>query len=232
MYKIVLVEDDSELRSLISRMLEKYEYRVSVIERFDDVVGQIMEAEANVVLLDIHLPGVDGFHICRAIRKQSHVPILMISARNTESDQILAMELGADDYMVKPFSVELLHSKIRACIRRTYGEYETNRSGVHLGDFVLDGDTFLVSYQARRVELTKNEFKIVKRLVQDRNVFVSRESLLNELWDDVAFVDPNTLNVHISRIKNKLNEIGIENVIHTKRGYGYKFVTYWLGDAE
>ncbi len=227
MYKIALVEDDYELRLMISKMLERYEYEVMVIDDFENALLQLTELNPDVVLLDVNLPYVDGFHICKSIRRTSHVPIIMISARNTDADQILGVELGADDYVVKPFSVEVLHSKIKASIRRAYG-FVAEKTDVVFGNFKLDYRTFTVSFNQHESELTKNEFKILKILVETPNAIVSREMLLHELWDDVAFVDNNTLNVNISRIKTKLQELGIVDAIQTKRGFGYKFVPYWL----
>lgn len=224
LYKIALVEDDSELSVLISTMLKRYDYEVEVINDFENVIQQLIDLKADVVLLDINLPYVDGFHICKHLRKESIVPIIMISARNNDSDQILGMELGADDYVIKPFSVEVLHSKIKACIRRAYGAFTHEKSNIAFGDFSLDYRAFTVSNRENEIELTKSEFKILKQFVEKPNELVTRESLLRELWDDVSFIDDNTLNVNISRIKNKLKEIGVEDVIQTKRGYGYKFV--------
>lgn len=224
MYKIALVEDDSELSLLISAMLRRYDYEVAVISDFENVIKELTDLKADVVLLDINLPCADGFHICKQLRKESLVPIIIISARNNDSDQILGMELGADDYVIKPFNVEVLHSKIKAGIRRAYGAFTLEKNHVVFGHFSLDYRTFTMSNGENDMELTKNEFKILKYLAESPNELVTRESLLRELWDDVSFIDNNTLNVNISRIKNKLKEIGIEEAIYTKRGYGYKFV--------
>lgn len=228
MYKIALVEDDFELRSMIAQMLKRYEYEVFIIEEFNHVVEKLIELNIDVVLLDVNLPFVDGFHICKKLRQKSNVPIIMISARNTDADQILGVELGADDYLVKPFSVEVLHSKIKASIRRAYGEFIIEKTQTVFGHFVLDYRTFTIAYQEKEISVTKNEFIILKHLVEKPNMLVSREDLLNELWDDITFVDNNTLNVNISRIKSKLNELGLIDAIQTKRGYGYMFVPYWL----
>lgn len=228
MYTIALVEDDRELRSIIARMLTKYEYKVIVVDDFKNVVEQLNVMKPDVILLDINLPYVDGFHICKHIRYESTVPIIIISARNTDADQILGVEFGADDYVIKPFSVEVLRAKIKASIRRTYGSFLTEKSHLVYGDFNLDFDSFIASYKNKRIELTKNEFKILKYLAERQNTLVKREALLAELWDDVSFVDANTLNVNIFRIKNKLQDIGIDDAIQTKRGYGYQFVPYWM----
>lgn len=232
MYKIALVEDDPELSFIISKMLLRYQYEVVLVKDFNNVVEQLIEINPDVILLDINLPYLDGFHICKAIRKKSNVPIIITSARNTDADQILGVELGADDYVVKPFSVEVLQSKIKASIRRAYGSFHADKTNLVIGEFQLDFNTFTLFYHNKRVELTKNEFKIMKYLSERPNVIVPREDLLTELWDDVAFVDNNTLNVNISRIKTKLADIGIHEAIHTKRGYGYQFVSYWLESQD
>ena len=228
MYKIALVEDDSELNMIISKMLTRYQYKVEAIKDFKNVTERLLELTPDVVLLDVNLPYMDGFHVCKQVRQKSSVPIIMISARNTDVDQILGMELGADDYVVKPFSMEVLHSKIKACIRRAYGELIVEKNSNVLGEFMLDHNSFTISFQEKKVELSKNEYKVLKLLLNRINVIVSREDLLNELWDDVAFIDNNTLNVNISRIKHKLSEIGVTDAIITKRGFGYKFVPSWL----
>jgi DNA-binding response OmpR family regulator len=232
MYKIALVEDDSELGLIISKMLTRYQYDVEVIKNFKNVTERLLQLTPDVVLLDVNLPYMDGFHVCRQVRQKSNVPIIMISARNTDVDQILGIELGADDYVVKPFSMEVLHSKIKACIRRSYGELIVEKNNHILGEFTLDHNSFTILFQEKKVELSKNEYKILKFFLNRINVIVSREDLLNELWDDVAFIDNNTLNVNISRIKYKLNEIGVSDAIITKRGFGYMFIPSWLEKEE
>lgn len=232
MYKIALVEDDSELSLIISKMLTRYQYNVVAIKDFKNVTERLLEITPDVVLLDVNLPFMDGFHVCKQVRQKSSVPIIMISARNTDVDQILGIELGADDYVVKPFSMEVLHSKIKACIRRAYGELIVEKNNHVLGEFTLDHNSFTISFHENKVELSKNEYKVLKILLNRINVIVSREDLLNELWDDVSFIDNNTLNVNISRIKHKLSEIGVADAIMTKRGVGYKLVPSWLEKEE
>lgn len=232
MYRIALVEDDSELRRLISKMLMRYEYEVVIIDEFQNVIEKLLEIKPDVILLDINLPYDDGFYICKNIRRKSNVPIIIISARNSDADQILGVEFGADDYVVKPFSVEVLQAKIKASIRRAYGSFFAEKDHISYGEFALDFNSFYITYKNNRAELTKNEFKILKYLTEKPYIIVKREDLLKELWDDVSFVDTNTLNVNIFRIKNKLQDIGVSEAIHTKRGYGYKFVPYWVEAQE
>jgi len=228
MYKIALVEDDIQLRELISLMLRRYGYRVIEMTDFKNVLNGLILENPDVIILDINLPYLDGFEICKKFRKQGNVPILILSARNSEIEQVMGIEFGADDYVTKPFSMEILRAKIAACIRRAYGKYTSEKTNISFGNFILDYTNFQVSYKERNSELTKNEFKILKCLAERPNCFVERETLLRELWDDVDFIDNNTLNVNISRIKSKLSQIGIEDAINTKRGFGYMFIPYWM----
>ena len=228
MYKIVLVEDDTQLRDLISRMLSRYGYQVIEMKDFKNILCALFVENPDVIILDINLPYLDGFEICKGFRKQSNVPIIILSARNNEIEQVMGIEFGADDYVTKPFSMEVLRAKIVACIRRAYGEYTNEKNNISFGDFKLDCTKFQVSYKDRISELSKNEFKILRCLAEKANCFIERETLLRELWDDVDFIDNNTLNVNISRIKSKLDQIGIPETINTKRGFGYMLIPYWM----
>lgn len=232
MYKIALIEDDLQLRELISDMLRRYDYQTLEIEEFENTVEVLCSEKADVVILDINLPYLDGFEICKRIRKQSNVPIIFLSARSSEMEQVMGIEFGADDYLTKPFSMEVLRVKITACIRRIYGEYTSEKNMVIHGDFILDCANIRMCYGKKECELTKNEFKIVKALTERMNTYVDRETLLKELWDDIDFIDNNTLNVNISRIKNKFSQIGLEDVIHTKRGYGYMLRTHCMEERD
>ncbi|UNC92035.1 response regulator transcription factor [Candidatus Contubernalis alkaliaceticus] len=228
MYRVALIEDDIQLRELISGMLKRYGYEVLAIDDFKHIMEYLKQENPDIILLDINLPYFDGFEICKAIRRKSNVPIIIISARNSEAEQVMGIEFGADDYVTKPFSMEVLRAKITACIRRVYGKYIYEKNMLEYGYFMLDYNTFSVSYRKKCVDLTKNEFRILKRLAEKSKTIVEREELLRELWDDIDFVDNNTLNVNVSRIKAKLKEIGIGEAIVAKRGQGYIFTPYWL----
>ncbi len=228
MNKIALVEDDTGLRELISDMLRRYGYIVSELIDFKNIVHALLLEKPDIIILDINLPYMDGFEICKRVRKQSNAPIVILSARNSEVEQVMGMEFGADDYVTKPFSMEVLRAKISACLRRTYGEYIGDKNVEVFGEFSLDLANIRMGYKGQYCELTKNEFKILKCLTEHINCFVERETLLRELWDDVEFIDNNALNVNISRIKSKLSLIGISDAISTKRGFGYMFITYWM----
>lgn len=223
MYKIAIVEDDIELCGLISDVLIRYGYEVETEFDFRNLTADLIKFQPHLLLLDINLPYYDGYHIARELRQQSGIPIIMISARGTEAEQIRGFDLGADDYVVKPFSMEMLNAKISACLRRVYGSI-AEQELITIGDLTINKKNFVLSYSGQSVELTKNEIKIMIALAENQNRIVKRDYLLNELWDDMTFVEDNTLTVNITRIKSKLSKIGLNNVIHTKRGEGYLLV--------
>lgn len=222
MTRILIIEDDSKLNLLMKEFLQKYNYEILQIRNFKEAENEIEQAKPDLILLDINLPYLDGFYLCRMIRKKSSVPIIIVSARNSDMEQIMGLELGADDYLVKPFHMELLMTKIKAALRRAYGEYANPYPG--LADtygLTLNPNNFRMTYEGRELELTKNEFKLMKKLLENNHKIVTREELLMELWDDQTFVEDNTLTVNITRLKDKLEELGIRQVIKTIRGTGY-----------
>lgn len=226
MLKILIIEDDVRLRTLIKDSLDRYGYTVVCVENFFDIEALFEKEKPNLVLLDINLPCCDGFYYCRLFRRNSKVPIVIISARSGELEQVMTMELGADDYVVKPFSIELLVAKVRAVLRRVYGEYSLMESdNIDVCGITLDERNFKIQYKQKTIELSKNEFKLLKKFLEKKDTIISREELLAELWDDFSFVDDNTLTVNVTRVKNRLSELGIEGVIKTKRGSGYLFDT-------
>lgn len=224
LYKILIIEDDIKLNKLIKEYLQKYRYELVDIQDFKNVEEELKKSKADLVLLDINLPYYDGFQLCKTFRRTSKVPVIIISSRNSETEQIRGLELGADDYIIKPFNFEFLLTKIQVAIRRVYGEY-ANESNIieSLGGIKLNKDTFKVFYNEVELELSKNEFKLLSTLIKNQNRIVSREQLLEELWDDAVFVDDNTLTVNIARIRSKLKELKVSEVICTKRGIGYLF---------
>ena len=224
MYKLMLIEDDAKLSELIQDYLERYGYIVHQPMNFTNIVEEFTRIQPDLVLLDINLPYYDGYFLCRSIRKQSNVPILIISARSQEMDQIMAIELGADDYITKPFTFEMLHSKVKATIRRVYGEYAAKEmSNTCVGGLCIDAKTLTVTYQDLTVELSKNEYKLLKKLMEHHDSYLSREELIEEVWDSLTFVDDNTLTVNMTRVKIKLTELGLARTIKSKRGAGYMF---------
>lgn len=226
MSKIMLIEDDIELRNQMMEVLSGYDYEVYAVEEFRNIEEQFVKLAPQLVLLDINLPYYDGNYYCRIFRKHSNIPIIITSARNSDMDQILSMELGADEYIVKPFNIQVLMAKVNALFRRLYGDYASgseNSKEITVQGIVLDNASFKISYGAKTEELSKNEYKLIKKFLQNENVVLSREELLEEIWDESSFVDDNTLTVNVTRVKNKLANLGIEDVIKTKRGAGYLF---------
>ncbi|WP_223702136.1 response regulator transcription factor [Sutcliffiella deserti] len=222
MHRLMLVEDDTQLSELICAHLERYGYEVHLPTDFQNVPEEFSKIQPDLVLLDINLPYYDGYFLCKSIRQQSKVPIIIISARSSEMDQIMAIELGADDYITKPFTFEILQSKVKAAIRRAYGEYAVQDiNKVSAGALSLDTHTLVLTYQDDRMELSKNEYKLLKKLMEQYNAYIPREVLIEEVWDALTFVDDNTLTVNMTRIKQKLSALGLPNAINSKRGVGY-----------
>lgn len=223
MYKIMLIEDDPNLSGLIKENLERYGYTVEVPNQFSNIIEEFAQINPDLVILDINLPYYDGYYLCKSFRLHSNVPILMISARSQELDQIMAIELGADDYITKPFTFEMLQSKVKATIRRVYGEYAAmEEKNLCVGPLCLDYKTLTLEHKGAKIELSKNEYKLMKKLMDNQNAFVSREELIEEVWDSVTFVDDNTLTVNMTRIRNMLSKLGLDQMIKSKRGVGYK----------
>ncbi len=222
MHKIMLIEDDRQLSELVGGHLERYGYVIYQPTDFQHIMEGFAKAQPDLVLLDINLPYYDGYFLCRSIRQQSTVPIIIISARSTEMDQIMAIELGADDYITKPFTFDLLHSKVKATMRRVYGEYAGKDSGsLTVGSLKINSQTLAAHFEGKREELSKNEYILLKKLMEQHNTFIPRETLIEEVWDSLIFVDDNTLTVNMTRIKQKLSSLGLPKVITSKRGVGY-----------
>ena len=220
----MLIEDDVQLSILIQEHLERYGYQVYQPESFLNIEEEFKNIQPDSVLLDINLPYFDGYYFCRTFRKQSHIPIIIISARNAELDQIMAIEMGGDDYISKPFTFDILLSKVKAAIRRAYGEYAPKeRIHTNVGELSIDGNTLTLTFREKRIDLTKNEYKLLKKLLENSDTFVSREELIEEVWDSHTFVEDNTLTVNITRIKNILAQLGFGDAIRSKRGVGYTF---------
>ncbi|MDP4090650.1 MAG: response regulator transcription factor [Bacillota bacterium] len=221
-FKIMVIEDDISLRDSMLQLLNKYGYTGAAAEDFRNIEQEVERVRPDMLLLDINLPYFDGFYFVRLIRKKWKLPIIIISARNTSGDQILGMELGADDYLLKPFRPEILLTKVKVLLRRVYGELSKDSEALLTrGGLTLNETSFKAEYKNKSVLLTRNEFKILKRLIEARGVVVKREVLFTDLWDEREFVDENTLSVNVTRVKSKLEELGLENVIKTRRGFGY-----------
>ena len=221
--KILLIEDDLKLKEYISEYLEAYDYNVTTVNNFDLVMEIVKNINPDLILLDINLPRFDGFYFLKLIRKSYKIPVIILSARNEDGEQIRGMELGADDYVTKPFSIGVLLAKINALLRRT-NEYKipTNEKQYdELEGLHLIHDSMKLKYGNHIIELTKNEYRILNLLLKNKCKIVTREEILESLWDDMTFVDNNTLTVNMTRVKRKLSDIGINDAIATKRGVGY-----------
>ena len=220
MHKILIVEDDKKLREELEIFLNKNGYKTKILEDFSNTIEDILKEKADLVLLDINLPGFDGEYILKEIRKVSEVPIIIITSRDNEMDELLSMNYGADYYVTKPFNIQILLAKIASVLRRsTMLEAPSDKIDCH--DFILNLSKSLIEKDDTKIELTKNELKILHFLVQRRGKIVSREEIMDYLWDSESFIDDNTLTVNMTRLRNKLDQIGLKELIETKRGQGY-----------
>ncbi len=218
--KIMLVEDDEALADEIRQFLEKWGYQVVMAERFDDVVSEYKVHLPHLVLMDINLPFYDGFYWCSKIRAVSDIPVIYISSRNDDRDKIMAIAQGGDDYVEKPFHLDLLKAKTEAILRRTYQYKVTGRQYVGQ-DLYFEEDTSSFVCRGVRLDLTKSERKIVMKLLEQKSRIVTREELMMELWSTDEFVSDGTLTTLICRLRNKLKSACGAEVIGTKKGQGY-----------
>ncbi len=224
---IFVVEDDQAIFSSLKEHLEQWSYRVESPQTFQDVMTGFREVQPQLVILDIQLPAYDGFHWCREIRAVSNVPIIFLSSRDHPMDMIMAMNMGGDDYVQKPFHMDVLLAKIQASIRRAYAYSEIDETADSLlwNGTVIDLKKGAIRRDSREVELTKNEFYILTILVESADMIVMRDELIRRLWDDERFVNDNTLTVNVTRLRQKLGELGLGEAILTKKGMGYMAVT-------
>ncbi|WP_434798264.1 response regulator transcription factor [Terrisporobacter vanillatitrophus] len=220
MEKIIIIEDEAIIREELKNFLGRYGYETVAPTSFDNVVEFIIQQNANLVLLDINLPVFDGYYICREVRKQSDVPIIIVTSRDSDMDELMSMNLGADDFVTKPYNTQILLARIAALLKRS-GSTAANSSILTYKDFQLNLSNATITYNEKEIELTKNEVKILSYLINRKGEIVSRELLMEYLWSTDYFVDDSTLTVNITRLRKKLEEIGIENVIETRRGLGY-----------
>lgn len=217
--KIYIVEDEITIRSELAKLLESYGYTCAYSDDFQNIVEHILKEATDLILLDINLPFYDGYHVCREIRKQTDTPIIIVTSRNNDMDELMSMNLGADDFVTKPYNTQILLARIAAVLKRSDGKNATD-SISHNG-LTLFLNKSVVRFQNTDAELTKNEFRILAHLIQNAGKIVSREDLIEELWQSDEFIDDNTLTVNINRLRHKLEEIGAEQYINTKRGQGY-----------
>lgn len=219
MKKILIIEDDEAIRNELKTFLCRYNYDTLVVEKFENIIEEIKKENADLILLDINLLIFDGFYICREIRKNSNVPIIIVTSRDSDIDELMSMNLGADDFITKPYNTQILLARINSVLKRVYSK-EVQESMVYK-DLVLNLSNGTISYKDNTLNLTKNEIKILSYLIKNKGKIISRENLMEYLWNDDFFVDDNTLSVNITRLRKKIESIGIKNPIETRRGLGY-----------
>lgn len=221
LFTIMLIEDDETLFGEIRDRLSQWSYQVCGVQDFGGVLQEFTALNPDLVIIDIQLPKFDGFHWCRMIRAHSNVPIIFLSSRDHPTDMVMSMQLGADDFMHKPFHFEVLIAKIQATLRRAYN-YSSERTELKTWrGAALEYGKNTLSNDAATVELTKNEMFILKMLIEHKNTIVTREELIRSLWDNEHFVSDNTLTVNVNRLRKKLEPLGLDQYIETKVGQGY-----------
>ncbi len=228
MYRILVVEDDAVIAGQIAKYLEKWGYEVETVKDFADVIGQFAAYEPQLVLMDIGLPFYNGYYWCGEIRKISQVPIIFISSASDNMNVVMAVNMGGDDFVTKPFDLEILQAKVQALLRRAYA-FTAPGTVLEYHGVLLNMTDMSLSYHKTncRIELTKNEFRILQTLFEAAGGVVSRDILMKKLWDDECFVDDNTLTVNMNRLRRKLAEIGLSQLIQTRKGAGY-----FLGESS
>lgn len=217
--KIIIIEDDVKIRNELSQFLNKYGYQTYAPSSFNNIVSEVLAQNPHLILLDINLPVFDGYYFCREIRKGSNLPIIIVTSRNSEVDELMSMNLGADDFITKPYNTQILLARISSILKRVYSteaSQELTYNGV-----TLDISKSVVCFNGEEIELTKNEVKILNLLMKNSGKIITRDEIMNTLWQSNEFVDDNTLTVNINRLRKTLEDIGINNFLITKRGQGY-----------
>ena len=220
MYRILIVEDDMTIAKVLAAHLEKWGYETRCAENFKNIMNDFLDFEPQLLMLDIGLPFFNGFHWCQEIRKVSQVPIMFLSSLDDNMNIVMAMNMGGDEFIEKPFDLNVVTAKVQALLRRTYAFQGSSNLLEHDGIMLNLGDA-TVLYQDQKVELTKNEFRILQILFERAGKFVSRDEIIERLWDSDEFIDDNTLTVNVARLRKKLESVGRKDMIRTKKGIGY-----------
>ena len=220
MYKILIVEDDETIAGGLKNHLEKWNYQAECMTDFKDVMGKFVEFEPQLVLLDIVLPFFNGFHWCQEIRKISKVPIIFLSSANDNMNIVMAMNMGGDEFIEKPFDLNVLTAKVQALLRRAYS-FQGNVNVLEREGMLLNLNDASLSYKGEKMSLTKNEFRILQMLMENVGKIVARNDIIARLWESDEFIDDNTLTVNVARLRKKLENAGMEGRIKTKKGIGY-----------
>jgi len=221
MYRIMIIEDDEKIRRIVADTLKKWQYEVVELTKFEQVLEEFEQADPHLVLLDINLPVFDGYYWCQQIRSVSKVPIIFLSSRNQNMDIIMAINIGGDDFIQKPFDLDILVTKINALIRRKYTYQEDeNITFIHRG-LKLNVTNSSIEYKKHSTELSRNEFILLQVMMRNIGKIIAREDLMQALWNEEQFVDDNTLTVNVNRLRRKIAALGLEDFIVTRKGMGY-----------
>ena len=222
MHKIIIIEDTERIRLELTQTLERYEYEVKAPTEFDNIIEYVKTEDPDLILLDINLPVYDGYYICREVRKVSEVPIIIVTSRDSQMDELMSMNLGADDFVTKPYNIEILLARINSVLKRSSkGSELASSDSLTCGALKLNLYNSSIIYKNKTIELTKNELKILSFLIKNRGVIVSREELMEYLWSAEYFADNSSLSVNMTRLRKKLVDIGMNDPIETRRGQGY-----------
>lgn len=221
MYRILIIEDDNTISGQIGKHLSRWGYEAVGVEDFGNILPQFISFAPQLVLLDIGLPFYNGYYWCSEIRKISQVPVVFLSSASDNMNIVMAMNMGGDDFIVKPFDLEVLLAKVQAILRRTYS-FQKQSAVMEHGNVILNLADMSLLHQGEKMELSRNEFRILQILYEHAGNTVSRESIMKRLWDHECFVDDNTLTVNMNRLRKKLEEAGIHDFIMTKKGVGYQ----------
>lgn len=219
--KIFIIEDEKKIREELTKFLEKYGYIIDASDDFENIVDRSLRCNPDMILLDINLPYYDGYYVCREIRKRSNVPIIVVTSRQSEMDELMSMNLGADDFVTKPYNTQILLARIASIMKRAYSEVEGDLEIFEYRGLKYNISTSEVSFNDETIELTKNESKILNVLMKSKGKIVSRDSIIKALWQTNEFIDDNTLTVNVNRLRRKIEGIGAEGYLQTKRGQGY-----------
>lgn len=219
MSKIIIVEDTETIREELKTFLIRYGYEVVALTNFENIINDTLKEEPELILLDINLPVTDGYYVCREIRKKSNVPIIVVTSRDYEMDELMSINLGADDFITKPFNTQILMARIESILRRVHGS--NNQDTITYNDLKLNLLNGSVTYNDNTAELTKNELKILSCLIKNKGKIVSRDDLMDFMWNADIFVDDNNLSVNVTRLRKKLEGVGMKGNIETRRGLGY-----------
>ena len=220
MYRVMIVEDDDIIAGTVKKHLEQWQYSVHIVSDLSNVIGEFTEYSPHIVLMDIKLPFYNGYHWCSEIRKVSKLPIMFLSSASDNMNIVMAINMGGDDFIVKPFDINVLIAKVQAMLRRTYSFAESTNIIEHNGCILnMNDQTF--TYNGKRMELTKNEYRILQSLLENIGKVVSRDNIMMKLWESDDFIDDNTLTVNVTRLRKKLEQAGLIDYIKTKKGTGY-----------